>query len=376
MKPPFALSLSFDGIRLLHRAAGGWRIVGEVALDASDLAGALESLRVKAAGLEPDNMLAKLLLPNEQIKYLTIETRGMDEAARRAAAADALDGATPYAVNDLAFDISVEGDKTHIAAVARETLSEAEAFAVDHNFKPVSFAAIPGDHNYLGEPHFGLTAAAPDLLKKGEELSPDGIAVVVIGQVEAADRPAEDAVEAQADDENEDEAFTDAAKKTVALAPAPPHDAPEISTDPSAKDTPAKIEPPVPVAANAADSAVVPAPKIGFASRRAAEKAKVPSLGGASRVEVAAVTSPVIPQDDTSIQEDAPPPRLSIPPAPPETTTNGFVSKRVSETPPEPIKDASERDRMTVFGARQADVGGKPRFLGLMLTAALMMVPA
>ncbi len=38
MKPPFALSLSFDGIQLLHRAAGGWRVVGEVSLDSAALA--------------------------------------------------------------------------------------------------------------------------------------------------------------------------------------------------------------------------------------------------------------------------------------------------------------------------------------------------
>ena len=31
MKPNFALSLSFDGIRLLHRVSGGWHLVGEAA---------------------------------------------------------------------------------------------------------------------------------------------------------------------------------------------------------------------------------------------------------------------------------------------------------------------------------------------------------
>ena len=32
MKPNFALSLSFDGIRLLQRAAGGWYRLGEVSV--------------------------------------------------------------------------------------------------------------------------------------------------------------------------------------------------------------------------------------------------------------------------------------------------------------------------------------------------------
>ena len=125
-------------------------MVGEAALDAGDLAAELASLRNAAIKLAPGDLRSKVLLPNEQIKYLSIETPDMDSAARRAAAVQALDGATPYAVSDLAFDISVEGDRTHIAAVARETLEEAEAFATEHRFNPVSFAAIPGDRPYLG----------------------------------------------------------------------------------------------------------------------------------------------------------------------------------------------------------------------------------
>ena len=45
MKPNFTLSLSFDGIRLLHRTSGGWQLVGEVALDSADLAAELAGER-------------------------------------------------------------------------------------------------------------------------------------------------------------------------------------------------------------------------------------------------------------------------------------------------------------------------------------------
>ena len=48
MKPNFALSLSFEGIRLLHRASDGWRQVGEVAVDAEDMAAQLAALRSTA----------------------------------------------------------------------------------------------------------------------------------------------------------------------------------------------------------------------------------------------------------------------------------------------------------------------------------------
>ena len=190
MKSNFALSLSFEGIRLLHRAAGGWRLVGDVSLDAADMAADLALLHDKALLLEPAGLRTKILLPAEQIKYLTIETEEMDDAARMDAARAALDGATPYAVDDLAFDICADGAQTHIAAVARETLAEAEAFAVEHEFDPVNFAAVPGDHPYLGAPFFGETAGAAKVLK-GEPFEHDDIAVVVIGKAEIPEVPAD-----------------------------------------------------------------------------------------------------------------------------------------------------------------------------------------
>ncbi len=173
-------------------------MVGDVGLDAEDMVGELAMLRRTATSLEPGGVRSKLLVPNEQIKYLTINTPNMDAAARLEAAKAALDGATPYAVDDLAFDISVDSNRTHIAAVARETLAEAEAFAVEHRFYPVSFAAIPADQPYLGEPFFGQTEAATALLEDGETVEADGIAVVIIGDVKLPDDKEAEA-EAEAD---------------------------------------------------------------------------------------------------------------------------------------------------------------------------------
>jgi hypothetical protein len=179
MKPNFALSLSLDGIRLLHRAASGWRAVGDVDLDAASLASELAVLRRTAASLEPGGVRTKLVIPNSQIRYLTIETPDMPVEARRKAAQAALDGATPYAVADLAFDISVDGDRTHVAAVALETLDEAESFACEHRFHPVSFVAVPDDGAFVGEPYFGATKVAATLLEEGESVTPDNMSTVV-----------------------------------------------------------------------------------------------------------------------------------------------------------------------------------------------------
>ncbi|NNE54227.1 MAG: hypothetical protein HKN30_17710 [Sulfitobacter sp.] len=380
MKPNFALSLSFDGIRLLHRAAGGWRLLGEVALDSTDMAGELAALRKTASHLEPGGVRSKVLLPNEQIKYLSIETPGMSEAARREAARAALDGATPYAVADLAFDISAEGAKTHIAAVARETLDEAEAFASEHRFHPVSFAAIPGDQPFLGEPFFGQTAGASELLE-GETVEPDGIAVVVIGDVEFPEGPvaadatsSEPVAEPLPDPRPQGEGVKKEPQRTIEPEPFR-----------AAED---EAAPPAPTLAGARRSAKPPAseafepdPKalatsaIGaFASRRGGKQAP-------TRREPS-VTAPTVPE-----AEMVPEARISVSlAADPPAAKTGFLSRRKSKAPSvpplaEPIHAPAmginavndEAERMTIFGARKGDVRGKPRFLGLILTAALLI---
>ena len=93
MKPEFALSLSAEGIVLLHRAAGGWRNVGTVSLDSADLTADLAALKAKGDALAPEG-LCKLIIPNEQIRYLTIETGISDLESRRRLARAALEGAT------------------------------------------------------------------------------------------------------------------------------------------------------------------------------------------------------------------------------------------------------------------------------------------
>jgi hypothetical protein len=384
MKPSFALSLTFDGIRLLHRAAGGWRIVGDVALDAQDMGAELAVLRKTATGLEPAGVRTKVLLPNEQIKYLSIDTVGMTVAARRDAAKAALDGATPYAVDDLAFDISADGDVTHIAAVAKETLAEAEGFAQDHRLNPVSFAAIPGDQAYLGEPYFGPTAASADILEAGETVEPDGIAVVVIGDIVTPDGPV-------ATDETEVEA----------AAAEPPQDAETETSEPALEAKPDVVRPEIPTAATQIEVPVeppaetiapqeatalasvkttppetTPPPAIGFASRRAPDAAKTAPLEGVRRA------NPPTPEGSvTAGHIDIEPDSTSL--APTNATPSakaGFLSRRkgkpkAANTAPTPGKatSRSEKESMTIFGARKKDVGGKPRFLGLILTAALLV---
>ena len=186
MKPTFALFLLPEGVSLAFRAQDHWALVGSVSFGSADMADALAHLRAEAFRLSSEPLRSKLVIPNEQVKYLSIETGDISANARREAACAALDGSTPYDISELAFDICAEGDRTHVAAVAQETLAEAEAFATAHGFEPVSFVAAPGDVGFLGEPFFGLTARAATLLEPGTQIDRDGEPCVIAAAPQAS----------------------------------------------------------------------------------------------------------------------------------------------------------------------------------------------
>ncbi|WP_299687400.1 hypothetical protein [uncultured Tateyamaria sp.] len=382
MKPNFALSLSFEGIRLLHRAAGGWRRVGEVPVTSADLNGDLEALRKAAAKLDSAPLRTKLIIPDDQIKYLSIDTGEVDAEARRDAARAALDGATPYSVDTLVFDICEEGGTTHVAAVARETLAEAEAFASEHHFHPVSFVAAPMDQGFLGEPWFGTAAHARAILPAGDPVVADGVRVVVIGDVEdAADAADEAADDPDADtDQPEDDTLPDVALADADDAtPGPALRFEPVDSDLNDDDLGDEDD---------AEEATTP-PTLGFASRRNTPVAPAP-LGGVTRDASDLTTPPARVAHSPGKAPLAPPASFAESltttpefaarteePAPPPRSGGGFLSRRSA---PAQVAVAgapgaqAEAQRMTIFGARDgSQTGGKPRFLGLILTAILIL---
>ncbi|SDK37298.1 hypothetical protein [Aliiruegeria lutimaris] len=170
MTPNFSLILDHDGISLLYRQDSDWRSLGSVSLDAPDFDAQLEALRQRAEALSDGIALrSTLVLPNSQILYASTEA-GKDARENARLAGRRLDGATPYALGDLVYDWKVQGNEILIAAVARETLEEAEGFAQLHGFAPLSFTAAPEDGSFPGAPFFGPSDAAPRLLAPGEVL--------------------------------------------------------------------------------------------------------------------------------------------------------------------------------------------------------------
>lgn len=169
MTPRFSLTLSHEGIGLLHRTKTGWSEVGQVALDDPHLNEALRMLRATASALEGGGVLSQLVLPESQILYTRLTPEGpLNDDAIRAA----LDGLTPYPVEELVFDWEADGESAQVAAVARETLAEAEVFAVQHRFNPLCFTAWPKPEEFPRAPRFGTTGVAASLLAKGETPRP------------------------------------------------------------------------------------------------------------------------------------------------------------------------------------------------------------
>ncbi len=180
MKPTFALNLSNERVALLHRTGRGWLQVGEVAFDTPDLSEALDYLRKTALGLSPRGVSTKLVIPNSEVLYCDVEAPGPDDEARRTQIRAGIAGRTPYAPEDLVFDWRGKGTMVKVAVVARQTLAEAEAFAVEHRFGPVSFVALPEASQFKGEPYFGQTDASKTILTKGEAVEPDRDAMTIV----------------------------------------------------------------------------------------------------------------------------------------------------------------------------------------------------
>lgn len=173
MKPNFALKLSNDGAELLHRQAAGWSSVGAVSFETDDVAEGCDRLVRLARQIDPAGLRTKVVLPPSEVRFTTIVAPGPTDEARRYQIEAEIERLTPYAIDELAYDWSVEGDHALVVICARETLAEAETFADGYGFNPVSFVAIPEPGQFVGEPWFGETLVAKAHLPAGEKVQRD-----------------------------------------------------------------------------------------------------------------------------------------------------------------------------------------------------------
>jgi hypothetical protein len=363
MKPTFALDLSRDTIALLHRNPKGWLSLGEVAFDAPDLDEAVDYLRKTALGVSPMGMACKIILPNSQILYTEVNAPGPSRNDKRRQIAEALEGRTPYPVEDLVFDWSGKGATVKVAVVARETLDEAEGFAVTHRLNPVSFVAIPPEGSFVGEAWFGPTTASETLLAPGEVVDRDREPVTIlhreppVAETPAPEAPAAEVspapVAADADDaplvgleEALNADLPPAPVEAVAEVPAPvadPVPEPLVEAAPApAPEAPAQSDEKI-AAAEAEDPAEValmkaledaPAPEVPAVAAKAPEPEAQPEVEEAPFAHVTDTTA--FPESDAppadralSLADDD-----DIPPAPSTAAIAAFSSRRSAAVEP------------------------------------------
>ena len=421
MKPNFALNLSHDGISLLHRGRSGWLTVGEVALDDPDTAGTLSILRDTATTLEKGGIATKLIIPDSQILYATLFAPGPSDAERRQQITGQLQGRTPYDVSELVFDWRQIGEDARVAVVARETLEEAESFAVENRFNPVSFVAMPDNQSFDGEPHFGETAFAAGFLQ-GEKVERDRKPVVVKGAIKSL--PPAPAPEPEPEPIAEPAAVVEpmgkpapksrAKTKSKAAKSAEDRKSPSETVGAaqssfsfsSRRDQSQTVEKAAPALENrSARFAVAPEAKKDEKPRRSApmvfppdEMPQAPQNVVADK-QIAEGAAPPIAMPDTEpgpgaavIDRGFDPGPIAEPPAAAAASLEPFDADRAADGENAPSRrfaffskkfsgdetpdpQADEREAMTLFGARAAEQRNSGR-MGLVLTLILLVVLA
>lgn len=140
----FALSLGHTGIELLD-VSKGLKPLAQVELDSAYLRQELIRARKMITDGRDITKPVAVLIPSEQIYVREVEIVTEDQAEAEKHVKSALDGATPYKLEEIELDIRWQPNNPTVrfAAVAKETLREAYTFCTEHKFQPSSFRTLP-----------------------------------------------------------------------------------------------------------------------------------------------------------------------------------------------------------------------------------------
>lgn len=332
----FALGFQPDGVQLLHRHGNAWAELGKAAFDGelrSGLGGFVRQLRAANA---PS---VSLVIPNAQILYtdLVLPAAADTPTALKAG----LDGLTPYRVDELAFDYTPAdakpGTTVKVAAVWRQTLQEAEDFAVRHGFAPNRFVAAPSAGQFPRAPDFGATGLAAEWELASAELTG-------LDLPEPASVPVEPTAEVAA---------------PVVVAP-PVVAAP--SSAPAARPAPVLAAP----ALSRITPHVVPTPIAPLPAKASVNLGSIILPGEAPLPEVAEdLPSEVVPMAELPVQDEAPanPEPRPVKPLPDRARAFHERATEARKTRPAPTAGA----RAPVAPGRRSGLGGALPLVGLLV---------
>ena len=162
MSERWGFDLSMEAVRLMRREAGHWQEMACQKIEGADIEARLQAL---ADHIDPPSPVF-IFLPRDQILYTDVK---LSADANATAEIDlAMATRTPYAINELEIDWEqTEPGMARVAAIARETLDEAEAFAAARGLPVAGFSALADPTEFPRLPDFG--GVAVDLLSDDDE---------------------------------------------------------------------------------------------------------------------------------------------------------------------------------------------------------------
>ena len=146
----WGFDLSMSAVRLMRREAGYWREIAAEKIDGPDIEDRLNTMIAQV----PDEAAVHIFLPRDQILYTDVKISSEDDATDEIDTA--MTGRTPYALDELEIDWEMTGDTTaRVAAIARETLDEALAFAETRGLSVAQFSSFAEPEDFPRLPDFG-----------------------------------------------------------------------------------------------------------------------------------------------------------------------------------------------------------------------------
>lgn len=146
----WGFDLDMAAVRLMRREAGHWREVGVEKIDSNDIEQRLQAL----ANQIDEGAPVDVFLPKEQILYTDLNVTSEDAA--KGEIENALVEMTPYALEDMAIDWEMTSPTSaRVAAIARETLDEAFAFAESRGRIVSGYSSLADPADFPRMPDFG-----------------------------------------------------------------------------------------------------------------------------------------------------------------------------------------------------------------------------
>ena len=324
MTSTFLLHLSSDSIDLERAdASGHWRRLGSVSMDSENLTKALAHLRQTAVPGAADALEVLVALPSDQIKLLDLDHSDTSSAALQ----HALAGQTPYEFHELCVDRLPTPQGQSLAAIAQETLDEADSLTKAFGFKAVGYVALPGGS--WGNNFFVFQRPGAGALNRPRPY------IAATQETGATDLTPLAAL-----------------KEGANSAPQPPIANPTSVASPTPE-----------LSAGAADEAA-PTPQISAHPTVQADRAPLsPSLGAAT----AAAPAPQVTETQTVPPETLPAASAKSQASQPLRIAQRFAGIR------QLLRPRPRKPKEPNLTTLQAQVGGKPRYLGLILTTLLVL---